>query len=231
MSLSCRPSTRALVALALILMLVALACYGWQRWRHWAPARQTYPVQGLALSAAQGEINWGSLRAQNPDFAYIRAVTGLTGRDAAFSRNWSAAKAMGMRYGAEIMFDPCGRASDQATIFLTTVPRDAAALPPAIRLDAIPACIPAPGQDKVVSELNTLINLVEAHMGKPALLHVSAKAEALYGISTRINRTLWLDRNWLAPDYASHRWVMWSANSARHLRGVDAPVEWVVVAD
>lgn len=216
--------------LALLVLASALGAYGWHKWQRWAPDRAAYPMQGLALSAAQGEIDWGSLAAQNPDFAYIRAVTGRQGRDSAFSANWAAARAAGLRYGAEILFDPCARASDQATIFLTTVPRDAAALPPAIRIDDAPACTPAPGRDTMVSELNTLINLVEAHMGKPALLHVSSGAEQRYAISESINRTLWLDSNAFAPDYASHPWVMWTANAARRVNGIDAPVEWIVVA-
>lgn len=226
-----RTKKRTIIALVPIVLAVALGGIGWHKARQWAPSRADYPMQGMALSDAQGTVNWGSLRVQNPDFVYIRAVTGRQGRDARFAANLAGAQASGIRYGAEILFDPCGRASDQATVFLTTVPRDAAALPPAIRLEDEPACSPAPGPDRVVSELNTLINLVESHMGKPALLHVSAEAEALYGISTRINRTLWLDRNWLTPDYAGHPWVMWSANGARPVAGVDAPVEWVVVAD
>lgn len=231
MSAMNRTRKHAIVALTLVVLLSALCGIVWRQAQHWAPARADYPMQGMALSAAQGVVNWGSLRVPSPDFVYIRAVNGRQGRDPRFSVNLAGAQASGLRYGAEILYDPCGRASDQATVFLTTVPRDAAALPPAIRLEGKPACTPAPGPDKVVSELNTLINLIEAHMTKPALLHVSAEAEKLYGISTRINRTLWLDRNWLAPDYASHPWVMWSANGARHVAGVDAPVEWVVVAD
>lgn len=230
MSAPGRTRMRAAIALILIVLLVALGGMGWRQAQHWAPARTEYPMQGVALSATQGVIEWGSLAVHNPDFVYIRAVMGRQGRDARFATNLAGAQTSGIRYGAEILFDPCGRASDQATVFLTTVPRDAAALPPAIRLDGAPTCTPTPGADKVVSELNTLINLVEAHMGKPAVLHVSAEAEALYAISARFNRTLWLDRAFLKPDYASHPWVMWSANSARRLKGIEAPVEWVVVA-
>lgn len=231
MSINGRTKTRATLALALAMLLAVLGGMGWWHLQGWAPSRADYPMQGAALSASQGVIDWGSLAVHNPDFVYLRAVNGQQGRDASFAANLTGAQASGIRYGAEILFDPCGRASDQATAFLTTVPRDAAALPAAIRLEGKPGCTPAPGPDKVVSELNTLINLVEAHMGKPALLHVSPDAETLYGISTRINRTLWLDRAFLKPDYASHRWVMWSANGARQLKGVDAPVEWVVVAE
>ncbi|MDQ4419679.1 glycoside hydrolase family 25 protein [Sphingobium sp. DEHP117] len=226
-----RAKKRALVVLMLVVLIAGVGAFGWRTAQSWAPPRTEFPMQGVALSAAQGAVEWGSLIVHNPDFVYIRAVNGRQGRDARFAANLAGAQRAGIRYGAEILFDPCGRASEQATAFLTTVPRDAAALPPAIRLDGAPTCAPAPAADKVVSELNTLINLVEAHMGKPAVLHVSAQAEVLYAISTRLNRTLWLDRAFLKPNYASHGWVMWTANNARRVEGVDVPVEWVVVAD
>ncbi|MCH4152180.1 MAG: glycoside hydrolase family 25 [Sphingobium sp.] len=228
--MSTRPRFWLRAVLALVLLLAVAAAFGWQRWRHWTPARTDYPMQGLALSAVHGVVDWGSLQTQNPDFVYVRAVNGQHGRDPAFSRNWAEAKAAGMRYGAEILFDPCFPASAQATVFVTTVPRDNAALPAAIRIDDAPACAALPGRDRVVSELNTLINLVEAHMGKPTLLHLSQAAEQRYAISESINRTLWLDRAWFAPHYASHPWVMWTANPARQVAGVQMPVEWIVVA-
>lgn len=228
MTLRARFWLRAIIALGLL--LVALALLGWHWWQGWAPSRAQYPMQGIALSAAQQEIEWGSLLTENPDFVYIRAVSGISGRDPYFSRNWAGAKNSGLRYGAEILFDPCFPASDQATAFLTTVPRDSAALPAAIRMDGEPHCPTPPGRDKVVSELNTLINLIEAHMGKPVLLHLSNAAERRYAISESINRTLWLDRAFLQPDYASHTWVMWTGNPSRRVKGVSVPVEWIVVA-
>ena len=216
-------------AAASALLLAILGAYGWHQWQRWAPSRAQYPMQGLALSATQGEVDWGSLRVAYPDFVYIRAVSNGA-RDPAFSRNWAAAQSSGVRYGAEILFDPCSPASDQATDFMATVPRENSALPAAIRIDAASTCKTEPGRDKVVSELNTLINLVEAHMGKPALIHVSPQAEKLYSISASINRTLWLDRAYFKPTYATHDWVMWTANPTRHVKGVGTPVEWIVVA-
>ena len=121
-------------------------------------------------------------------------------------------------------------ATDQATLFVSTVPRDAAALPPAVLLDFTPDCPNHPGRDTVLSELNTFLNLIEAHSGKPALLRVSKALDAEYDIGGGINRTLWLEGNFLPPDYASRAWVMWTASDMRRVDGVENPVEWDVVA-
>ncbi|WP_062733796.1 GH25 family lysozyme [Sphingobium abikonense] len=213
--------------LALIAML-ALAL--WLYARAWAPSRDDYPVQGVTIGSADGPVDWGTLAAQGADFAYIRAVRAQDGRDPAFAANWRGARAAGMRYGAVIEFSACRSPIDQATGFMTTVPRDNAALPPVIRLAFSAGCARRPGRDLLLSNLNTLINLVEGQAGKPALLNVSEDFDAAYDIGSGINRTLWLDGNFFPPDYASRPWVMWTATNMRHIDGVDGPVRWNVVA-
>lgn len=213
--------------LALIAML-ALAL--WLYARAWVPGRDDYPVQGVTIGSADGPVDWGTLAAQGADFAYIRAVRAQDGRDPAFAANWRGARAAGMRYGAVIEFSACRSPIDQATSFMTTVPRDNAALPPVIRLAFSAGCARRPGRDLLLSNLNTLINLVEGQAGKPALLNVTEDFDAAYDIGSGINRTLWLDGNFFPPDYASRPWVMWTATNMRHIDGVDGPVRWNVVA-
>lgn len=213
-------------AISVTLLLGAL----WLFWTRWAPSRERYPVQGVSVSSAQGTIDWRALRANGVDFAYIRATSGVGHRDPAFAVNWAGAREAGLRYGAELAFDLCKLASDQATDFITTVPRDNAALPPVIRLDFSANCQARPSRDTVVSELNTLLNLVEAHGGKPAMVRPAEAFEAAYDTGSGINRTLWLEGNFFPPDYATRAWVMWTASDARRVGGIDGPVEWDVVA-
>ncbi len=209
-------------------MLPIAAIILWWLCSRWEPSRETYPVQGVAVSSTQGEINWAGIRARGADFAYIHVSTGTKARDATFPANWAGARAAGLRYGAELIYDPCTLASDQATLFITTVPRDTAALPPAIRLDNASGC--APGRDRVLSELNTLVNLIESHSGKPVLLHISPAFEQAYTISKEVDRTLWLDGNVFPPDYAARDWVMWTASNGRRFDALAGPVQWVAVA-
>src|SRR3546814_9294180 len=142
---------------------------GWLYAREWAPGREAFPTQGVSVSSDNGPIDWGTLAAQGADFAYMRASSGGRFRDPAFEANWAGARAAGMRYGAALDFSLCARASEQATGFMTMVPRDNAALPPVIRLAFDPGCRARPGQDAVLSELNTLINLIESHAGTPEI--------------------------------------------------------------
>lgn len=214
------------VVVVVALLALALNVYA----RAWAPDREAYPMQGVAISSNDGAVDWGTLAANGVDFAYVRAAGGADFRDPMFADNWRGARAAGIRYGATLDFSLCRRASDQATRFVTTVPRDNAALPPVIRLALEPSCPARPGRDGVLSELNTLVNLIESHAGKPVLLNPTEDFEASYDVASGINRTLWLDGNFFAPDHDARKWVMWTASDMRHIDGIDGPVRWVVVA-
>src|SRR5690606_30044494 len=103
-------------------------------------------------------------------------------------------------------------------------------LPPVIRLAFDPGCTARPDRDKVLSELNTLVNLIESHAGKTVVLNVTKDFDTDYDIGSGVNRTLWLDGNFFPPDYATRPWVVWTASDMRHIDGVDGPVRWSVVA-
>jgi len=217
------------VAFAIIAVL-ALASAAWMYACRWTPSRTDYPVQGISVDSATGTLDWGTLRASHADFVYMRASSGSTFRDPAFAANWAGARKVGLRYGAMHAFSLCAPAADQATMFVTTVPRDNAALPPVVHLALAPDCTARPSRDAVLSSLNTFLNLIEANSGKTALVRVSKDFNDIYDVGGGIYRTLWLDRNFLKPDYAGRPWVMWTASTIRRLDGVDAPVEWDVVA-
>lgn len=219
-----------LIVLALLLVCGGLLGAAWYTTRNWAPKLSDFPVQGLSVSESNGAIDWPLLRSSHADFAYVRSSAGDRHRDARFAVNWASARDGGMRYGASHDFSLCSQATPQATLFMTTVPRDSAALPPVVHLAFSPDCAARPPRDAVLSELNIFLNLVEGHSGKPALLRVSQDFEEHYDIGGGINRTLWLDRNFLQPTYADHPWVMWTASNMRRLDGIDGPVEWDVVA-
>ncbi len=211
-----------------VLAGIALALWIWAI--GWAPGRDQYPVQGAVIGAAQGEVNFPTIKAMETGFVYLRATGGSETRDARFSRNFDAARTAGLRIGALHRFNLCRLASDQAANFVTTVPRDADLLPPVIELELDEGeCPRRPAAAPVQSELMTFINQIEAHAGKPAVLKLSADFEGEYQVAALIGRNLWLTGDYFPPDYGSRPWVMWSSNSRYHLQGIDGPVEWVVV--
>ncbi|MBB5987227.1 GH25 family lysozyme [Sphingobium lignivorans] len=197
--------------------------------RHWTPSRTHFPTQGLILTAESGEINWRMARAAGADFAYILATSGAGSRDPAFDDYLAGARRNGLRYGAIHRFSLCERASGQATRFIATVPRDAAMLPPVVQLDFQPGCADRPSRDMLLAELNIFLNQIETHSAKPAILRPSHAFEARYDVAGGINRPLWLEGNFFPPDYATRRWVMWTASTYRRVDGIEGPIEWNAV--
>ena len=213
------------IALAVVLGVYAI----WSTVTGWAPSRDEYSVQGIVVSEANGKPSWPELGATGVDFAYITASEGARGRDAQFETNLEGARQAGIRYGALHRFDICRLASDQAALFITTVPRSEQALPPAVQLDFSETCTSRPNRALILSELATFLNQIEAHSGTPAILLLTPDFEKEYKVSSSIDRTVWLEGNWFLPDYSARPWVMWTANSARHIDGIEGPVRWAVV--
>ena len=215
-----------------LLALVAAAGGGWLWWQaqHWTPSRDEFPVQGVMVSAADGEVDFQALRAIGAEFAYLEASQGAGGRDRAFSGNMRRIAGSRLRFGAIHVYDPCVSAERQAANFVTIVPRDAALLPPVIALDKPAADCSDPASEAAVeSELTTFLNQVEGHAGQPALLKVSPQFEERYHIAGRIERNLWLERDWLQPDYAGRPWTLWTANRGLPTEAGVEPLRWVVL--
>lgn len=218
-----------IAALALLLGLVACGWLWWQA-QHWTPSRQQFPVQGALVGAVDGDIHFEALRAVGADFAYIEASEGASGRDPRFAENLERARGSGLMFGAVHRYDPCVPAERQAANFVTMVPRDASLLPPAIALEKLADDCANPSSEAAVeSELTTFLNQIEGHVGQPAVLKLAQAFEERYHLATRMERNLWLERDWFQPDYAGRPWTLWTANSALLTEAGEQPLRWVAL--
>lgn len=215
-----------------IVVLAALgaAAWGWWHLRTWTPDPAKYPDQGAELSAADGPIRFETLKALGARFVYLHASGGVRARDPAFAGALLAAREAGLDVGAVHRFDPCAMADRQSAAFNVMVPRGADMLPPAIALDALgDDCPRAVGDAEVESELLTLINQIEAHAGKPAILQISKAFEKRYRLAGRLERNLWVVGTWAKPSYAGRPWLMWTANRQLVSDAGESPIRWVAM--
>ena len=217
--------------MAAALMVVGLlAIAGWAWATRWAPSPARFPLQGIDLAANPAPIEWGSVRADGADFAYLVATIGAHERDSAFGGNWDALPEAGLRRGAVHLYSLCEPGADQADAFNTVVPRADDALPAAVDISFRDDCTARPDRDELVRDVSRFVTMVETHTGKPVLLRLSHAVESRYTLSASVQRPLWAMGNLLAPNYASRPWRMWRASDLRHIEGVDGPVNWDVVA-
>lgn len=214
-----------LAIFALILGILTLIALGWaSRWR---PDRTIWPLQGVTLSASNGAIHWGRLKAAGVDFAYLEATIGAKARDARFLANRDGARSSGMRYGAVHRFSLCELATAQAANFDRLVPRDSNALPPAVAIYYAEDCTDRPTQAMLESELTTFLAQVESHVGRRAILAPSSDVAADYSF-TDLKRPLWIARSFRTPEEGTI-WRMWQASNHAHVDGADGQVRWNVI--
>ncbi len=116
------------------------------------------------------------------------------------------------------------------TAYLTTVPREADALPAALALDFAEDCDARPTRAQVLTAIRGFLGPAEYHDGRPMMLRVSAAFEREYRVSEAIVRPLWAERAFLEPTYLARPWRLWQANPARRIDGVARPVAWSVAA-
>ncbi|WP_284126468.1 glycoside hydrolase family 25 protein [Parerythrobacter aestuarii] len=214
----------------LALLLAAGGAWLWWDVQHWRPSEEAYPDQGVLVAQHHGTVNFRTVAAIGGRFAYLEASIGAEGKDAMFAQNLARARAAGLQVGAVHLFDPCVRADGQSANFVTMVPRTQNMLPPVIALGrTADACEERVSEAAVESELMTFINQVEKHTGKPAILKVKPQFEVAYGVSSKLERQLWVNRTRFAPTYTARPWLLWSANEGLQTEAADEPLEWVVV--
>ena len=224
---------RWLWRLAALAVLFGLAFAAWLWWdmRSWRPDPDLYPEQGALVPAGTAPVRFETLKAIGARFVYLPLEAGADAEGpGGFADRFAQARKAGLRVGVLLDFDPCLGADAQSGMFAQMVPRDPELLPPAIGLQRLAdGCDPKVSDAAVESELMTLINQIELHAGKPAILRLSPAFQDRHKTATALARDLWLARDRARPDYAGRPWLLWSANSARVTEASEEPVEWVVV--
>ncbi len=223
------PATILRRLLAVGIILAVLAAILWFFAIRWNPDRTAFPVQGVDVSHHQGAIEWKRVAAAGAGFAYIKASEGADLHDEAFATNWADAGSAGLQRGAYHFFTLCRAGAEQATNFISMVPRDEAALPPALDLEFGGNCAARPDRATLLANIETYIHMVEAHSGKPVVLYLTREFDEAYRISDAVDRPLWLRRLFIEPAYGARQWVMWQASNLRRVDGIEGPVDWNVV--
>lgn len=226
-----KPASHWRRAMLLVTLAALATAFGWWAWQSfagsWRPDVARYPVQGVAISGDNEPVSWAAMVRQGARFAYIDATEGAHGVRL-FSTERLAARAAGLPVGAIHHFDICALASEQAAAFVTLVPRETDALPPAVLLDMGDDCPRRPSKALLLTELTTFLTQVETHMGKTAMVSVSPRIEADYALLQEVGRPVWLRRNRAEPRPEDGEWALWQANDALAIDGAQGEVRWLV---
>ena len=130
-----------------------------------------FAVHGIDVSHHQAEVNWDTVAAQGIDFAFIKATEGQDFRDNCFIQNWQELKRVGIKRGAYHFFHPTLSAKVQANNFIQTVDMDFGDLPPVLDFEVINKV----GKKEIIQQLQTWLDLVEAHYKIRPIIYTNQK--------------------------------------------------------
>lgn len=222
-------SNRLPIWVGAAIIAALLAWGGWSRHvTTWSPDRAAWPVQGVAVGAANDPVDWDALKRAGASFAYIDE-RGPNGVNRGMDRQIAAARAAGLRTGVTYRFSLCP-SWNQSAEFVTRVARDPAMLPPVIALTADEGCDRLPTRAAILSELSTFLTQVETHVGMAAIIAPDAAFEASFAVREGI------DRQVMAPpgsgnDGPEGDWALWQANGAFDSAASDSAMRWLVARD
>lgn len=153
-------------------------------------------------------------------FAYLKASEGRRFRDPAFVRNWTRARAAGLRVGGYHYYSLCSPPLAQAAHFvavLNSVPQRGS-LPPVVDLELIGNCDPPPARATMLASARTFIEAVERATGRRMVVYFHPAFERRYRIVDELDRRLWVRRVGSRPPAGD--WWMWQRSDTARVPGI-----------
>lgn len=213
----------------LTLAFLAVALFHVLRWRGLILLSQEvnprqWEVFGVDVSTYQGEVDWKTLAEQGVDFAFLKATEGSSLQDTRFAANWEMARAAGVRVGAYHFFSYDSPGETQAENFISMVPAEPDALPPAVDIEFYGNKLQnLPDRAQVKAILDPLLARLEAYYGVKPILYVTDRSYRLYIQGEYQDYPLWVSRPAVAP--LEKNWTFWQYSHSARLEGYEGSEE------
>lgn len=219
--------------IGVLLLLLGLSAAGgyWLLWNGYIwlnmPSLSKYPVQGLDVSAHQGQIDWPQVARGPWSFVYVKATEGGDFKDPSFQANWQASSHSGLQHGAYHFFTFCRQAREQAANFIATVPRESDSLPAAIDLEFGGNCKNKPSPEVILQEVGTMRQLLQQHYGKAPILYVTQSfAQAYFKQQAFGDAQLWVRDILREPQsFVGREWLFWQFSNRGRVPGIKGFVD------
>ncbi len=190
----------------------------------------TMPIQGIDISAWQGDIDWQKVRAAGTAFVYIKATEGGDHLDPKFLENWYAAKRAGVARGAYHFLYWCRPANEQALWFMLNVPADPDALPPVLDVEwnaHSPTCPKRVSRETALDSIKTMLDTMEAYTGKRPIIYTDPvfHREVLEGEFN--DYSFWLRSVAAEPEerYSNRPYAFWQFTTTGQVPGIAGKVD------
>ena len=190
----------------------------------------TMKVQGIDVSAWQGDIDWARARTAGTNFAFIKATEGGDHLDPKFLENWEGAKNAGVARSAYHFLYWCRPAHEQALWFMLNVPPDPDALPPVLDAEwntSSKTCPKKISREDALDKIKIMLAAMESHTGKKPIIYTDPAfhREVLEGELTDYH--FWLRSVAAEPQdkYTGRRWTFWQFTTTGKVPGIAGRVD------
>lgn len=178
-------------------------------------------IVGVDVSSYQENVDFGKLKEQGVQFAYIKATEGSTHVDSSFKEKWADAQGAGVASGAYHYFVYSVSGSEQAQNFINTVGELDGRLIPAVDMELTPEeVLNPPVVDDVVRGLKSFLAVVEEKYGVKPLIYSQKDYYDKYLAADFSSYPRWA-RNVYYPIYIdlNNDWTVWQYNDHGEMDG------------
>lgn len=186
------------------------------------PSKEKYPVNGVDVSAYQGQVDWDTLSSQDIDFAYIKATEGSTFKDSCFEYNWKEAGETDLRIGAYHFFSFESSGEKQAANFIDSVDAIPMMLPPVIDVEYYGKYQNEDDIDvvEIRAELRNMINILKEEYGVNPVLYVSEETYNTIVAQEFTDCDIWY-RSVYGKIDGDLDWTFWQYSNRHRLNGYE----------
>ena len=218
---------KRLLRLGILLGLLA----GLATWGYFAVANRQINInhfftggsgRGVDVSSYQEEVDFGKLREQGVEFAFIKATEGDTHVDESFAEKWAAALYAGVPAGAYHYFSYGVSGAAQAQNFIETVGElETGCLIPAVDMElTVEEVYNPPEKSAVVMGLKAFLAVLEERYGVKPLIYAQRDYYEKYLKDDFGDYPRWA-RNVFYPVWvdAGDDWAVWQYSDRGQLEG------------
>lgn len=189
----------------------------------------SFPVHGMDAARFQGAMNWGRIKQQGVQFAWVKATEGGDLTDPRFAANWREATRAGVPIGAYHFYYFCTDPETQAKWFIKNVPRQRGGLPPVLDLEwnpFSPTCTLRPPASEVRKLAKRFMRIVERHYGTKLVIYTTPDFWHRNDVA-RLKRDFWLrsTAKHVEKRYNTRDWRFWQYTSTGVLEGISKEVD------
>ncbi len=190
------------------------------------PSSSEFPVKGIDISQHQGEIDWQKLKGEEISFVFIKATEGGDFKDPRFRENWAHAKDAGFLVSGYHFYRLCRNGIEQAENFISAVPRQMRAIPPAVDLEFGGNCETDRSSEQIISEIQEYIDRIEEHYGQKPIIYATEEFYDRY-LQNQLNGCLiWIRDIYGKPKLKDGRkWSFWQYANRGYMKGIKGFVD------